>query len=503
MEQPGSHPEKDPEDPLMNVLQRKGFALEAEVEARFTEEGRTLRKIEVQNEEQSDELTRQALQSDVEIIAQAHLTCDIGEYRFSGKADFLIRSPGGQGFEVWDTKLSTSVKPKFLLQLCSYALMLKIGYGIEVEKVGVILGNGEKQAFRTNDFSAYFMQQLQGFLSTHKQFNPVQAPDPADSQSWADWSAYAEALLVERDHLFQVATITKGQIKKLNQAGIDTMDALANLSPDDSRIKGIQPEVLRRLKAQAAIQKKSSGKEIPEYEILPHERGEQKGLALLPLASPQDVFFDIESFPLEEGGLEYLWGNTYFDDSGERQFIDFWAHNQQQEKAAFEAFIQWVYARWQHDPTMHIYHYANYEIAACRKLMGRYGTCEHEVDQLLRNEVFVDLYKVVKGGLLLGEPRYSIKNVEHLYRGKRETEVGTGGDSVVVYDAWRQANLRGEEGDTWQTSTTLNNIRQYNIDDCDSTQELTVAIKHNTRNKTIYTGRVAGNCAQQAKNSCS
>lgn len=60
---------------------------------------------------------------------------------------------------------------------------------------------------------------------------------------------------------------------------------------------------------------------------------------------------------------------------------------------------------------MHIYHYANYEIAACGKLMGRYGICEHEVDQLLCNEVFVDLYKVVKGGLLLGEPRYSIKNV--------------------------------------------------------------------------------------------
>ena len=58
---------------------------------------------------------------------------------------------------------------------------------------------------------------------------------------------------------------------------------------------------------------------------------------------------------------------------------------------------------------MHIYHYANYEIAACRKLMGRYGVCEYEVDQLLRNEVFVDLYKIVKGGLLLGEPRYSIK----------------------------------------------------------------------------------------------
>lgn len=76
---------------------------------------------------------------------------------------------------------------------------------------------------------------------------------------------------------------------------------------------------------------------------------------------------------------------------------------------------------------MHIYHYANYEIAACKKLMCRYGVCEFEVDQLLRNEVFVDLYKIVKNGLRIGEPKYSIKNVEHLYRGKRETEVGSGG----------------------------------------------------------------------------
>ena len=46
---------------------------------------------------------------------------------------------------------------------------------------------------------------------------------------------------------------------------------------------------------------------------------------------------------------------------------------------------------------MHIYHYANYGVAACRKLMGRYGICGVMVDALLRNEVFVDLYKIVKG----------------------------------------------------------------------------------------------------------
>jgi len=156
----------------------------------------------------------------------------------------------------------------------------------------------------------------------------------------------------------------------------------------------------------------------------------------------------------------------------ERDFIDFWGHNCEQEKSAFIAFIQWVYQRWQQDPSMHIYHYASYEITACRKLMGRYGVSEYEVDQLLRNEVFVDLYKVVKGSLILGEPRYSIKNVEHLYREKRETEVVSGGDSIVVYDNWRELNHLGEEGDTWETSKILNDIREYNIDDCNSTQEL-------------------------------
>ena len=184
------------------------------------------------------------------------------------------------------------------------------------------------------------------------------------------------------------------------------------------------------------------------------------------------MFFDIEGYPLEEGGLEYLWGNAYFDENKNRCFMDFWAHNHEQEKEAFKAFIDWVYARWQDDPHMHIYHYANYEIAACRKLIGRYGVCEHEVDQLLRNNVFVDLYKIVRSALLLGEPRYSIKNVEHLYRPARDTAVGDGGDSIVVYEQWRTKFELGEETDDWNTSPILKDIRDYNIDDCDSTQEL-------------------------------
>ena len=47
---------------------------------------------------------------------------------------------------------------------------------------------------------------------------------------------------------------------------------------------------------------------------------------------------------------------------------------------------------------MHIFHYAPYEPGALKRLMGRYATREDEVDDLLRNKVFVDLYGVTRQG---------------------------------------------------------------------------------------------------------
>ena len=50
---------------------------------------------------------------------------------------------------------------------------------------------------------------------------------------------------------------------------------------------------------------------------------------------------------------------------------------------------------------MHIYHYASYEVSAMRRLMGKHATREREVDDLLRNQVFVDLYTVVRQGVII------------------------------------------------------------------------------------------------------
>ena len=107
-------------------------------------------------------------------------------------------------------------------------------------------------------------------------------------------------------------------------------------------------------------------------------------------------------------------------------------------------------------------------MTALRRLMGKYGICEQEVDDLLHGQVFVDLYRVVRQGVMIGEPSYSLKYVEHLYRGRRQGDVASAGESMVFYQRW----LIAQDGDTPENSPILRQIRDYNEQDCRSTAEL-------------------------------
>lgn len=468
---------KDEGDALNKSLQQKGYDHEERFFQSLIADG-TKSYINVEErvgknqDDKAFQATVEAMKQGLDVIFQGCLKME----SFRGFSDFLVKVPGQSllgdyHYEVWDTKLSKSIKPYFIIQLACYAEMLECIQGVKPKQVAIVLGSDEKVDFKVDDYFYSYSALKSRFLEMHENFNIENPADPADSKEWGDWSSYAKELLTDRDHLIQVANITRGQIAKLNSGGINTVAELVETT--QTSIPKLKPETFEKLKAQATIQLKTKlnldkGIEQPAFEVLKLDVFPPKGLVLLPPSSTLDVFFDIEGDPLHDQGLEYLWGATYFNDEGKRDFIDFWAHSHEEEKLAFKGFIEWAYARWKKDLSMHIYHYANYEIAACRKLMGRYGVCEFEVDELLRNGVFVDLYDIVRHGILLGEPKYSIKNVEHIYRGKRDTDVASGGDSVVVYEAWRD----DPDGITWQTSKILKDIRDYNQDDCDSTQEL-------------------------------
>ena len=68
------------------------------------------------------------------------------------------------------------------------------------------------------------------------------------------------------------------------------------------------------------------------------------------------------------------------------EYRAFWALDRKAEKRAFEDFVDFIIARRRSYPALHVYHYANYEKEALRRLAQEHCTRENEVDDLLRGK---------------------------------------------------------------------------------------------------------------------
>lgn len=380
-----------------------------------------------------------------------------------GHADFLVRvdTPSKLGdfsYEVVDTKLSRTSRAKFLLQLCLYSEMLADVQGVMPRHMYVVLGDGRKDTFIVADYLRYYRQLKQRFLDWTSKNARESYPECCDRCGMCRWRDLCTAQWAGDDHLNRVAGITKVQIPKLTAAGISTMKALAQV-PVDTQVPRIQPDTKDRLAHQSRLQVQTLETGQPVFELLPLLPA--KGFARLPAPNEGDLYFDMEGDPLEEGGLEYLFG-LYFFEKTQAVFKPFWAHSRAQEKLSFEAFIDFVVAHLARWPHAHVYHYAPYEPTALKRLMSMHGTREEAVDNLLRLHKLVDLYAVVREGIRVGEPSYSIKYIEHFYSAARSGDVKTAGASIVFYEQWKAT------GD----GALLQAIEDYNKDDVISTFEL-------------------------------
>jgi len=77
------------------------------------------------------------------------------------------------------------------------------------------------------------------------------------------------------------------------------------------------------------------------------------------------MFFDLEGDPfIGRGGREYLFGFATGDANGNPAYECEWAVTAEQEKRAFEWFVDRVMDRWVQYPTMHVYHFTGCESGA-------------------------------------------------------------------------------------------------------------------------------------------
>jgi uncharacterized protein len=471
------------EDPELEVLTRRGLEHEAAYLQRLRAEGltvveiaepdRTLDRLDALRQREAE--TREAMAAGADVIFQATFLDERHPVRWRGHADFLRKvdrpsALGAWSYEPEDTKLARQVKPSAVLQLCHYAEQVARLQGVEPEQVHVVLGGQERRSIRLAEVAAYYRTTKARFLAALAE-EVETYPEPVGHCSVCRWSEVCERQREDDDHLCRVAGLGREQARKLAAAGVGTLTALATAEgPID--VTGIGPATLERLRRQARLQHQRGDDPLPPVEPI-RPVAPDRGLAALPEPSPGDLFFDIEGDPFagDGQGLEYLHGVGWVEPDGTFAFRAFWGHTPAEERRAFEALIDLIVERRRQHPDLHVYHYAPYEPTALGRLMGRYGTREDELDDLLRGEVFVDLYRAVHQGLVIGSPSYSLKKIEPLYMPPRTAEITDAGSSIVEYERWLQG------GD----ARILADIEAYNRDDVESTWRLRAWLEDHRR----------------------
>jgi predicted RecB family nuclease len=409
-----------------------------------------------------------AMQAGVDVIVQAAF----GDKDWFGRPDVLrkVDRPSALGdwsYEVHDCKLAHETKAATILQLSLYSHLLGTAQGLLPEAMYVV-PPGETFAperYRVLDYAAYYryvQSRLAAVIGTNGT-GPTTYPEPTPHCEVCRWQKECDQERRDDDHLSLVAGISKLQRKQLGIWETTTVADLAAFPvPFLHRPVHGSRESYLRVREQARVQVAGRESGGPVHEVL--QITDEHGLSLLPEPSPGDVFFDLEGDPFVGlNGREYLFGVALEGGAYKCQ----WGLTAEQERDAFIWFVDLVMARWAQHPAMHVYHFAPYEPSTLKRLMGRYGVREDEIDRMLRAKLFVDLHTVVKRSVRASVEQYSLKALEVFHGFVRKIRLDEAGQAMRTM----QHSLESARG-TQVSDAVKEAIVAYNADDCFSTQSL-------------------------------
>jgi predicted RecB family nuclease len=452
------------DDPELELLRRRGEAHERGHLDSLRAEGRTVVEIPrgrstLDGLHEWEALTVAAMREGAGVIVQAAFF----DGRWHGRADFLLRveEPSDLGpwsYEVADTKLARSLKAAALLQTAEYSLHVERIQGRAPRHLHIVLGDGRTERCAVADVVAYHRAARRRLEEVVDGSPRATYPERVEHCRVCRWAEGCAERRRGDDHLSLVAGMRRDQARRLEAAGVRTLEGLAATLPVVPRMPD---DAVRTLHAQAALQLRQRADRVMRCELrLPGDG--PHGLAALPEPSPGDLFFDMEGDPWAAGtGIEYLFGITEVV-AGEPRYHPFWGHDRDGERRAFEQLVDLVVERLDRDPSLHVYHYAAYELDALRRLASQHATREDEVDRLLRGGVLIDLYRVVRQGVRVSAESYGLKSLEPLFMPGRQGAITDGASSIVEYERWLEN----------RDPAILDAIAEYNAADCESTWRL-------------------------------
>ncbi|WJJ98230.1 TM0106 family RecB-like putative nuclease [Algibacter luteus] len=443
---------------VLSMLKDKGIEFEEKHLQELKDNGMTVLEINP-DDSNAEKDTIDAMKAGVDVIYQARLK---EEGKWSGWADFLkkVSKPSALGawsYEVWDTKLANETKAGTILQIGLYSERVAQIQEAIPEHMGVIKPEGIEQ-YRIDDYAAY-IRLVKKNLEDAIVNDYETYPDPVGHCDVCRWWKNCNSRRRKDDHLTFVAGMGSSQMKEFKLHDVDTLEKLAKIDlpiPFEPS-KGVK-ETYNKLREQARIQYSSREKGYkPIYEILEIEEG--KGLNKLPEPSVNDIYLDFEGdHMVEPNGLEYMIGYVH-----KGLYCALWAKDEAEEKLIFEEFVDFAFNLKKEDPSLHIYHYAPYEVTALKRLMGKYASRENEIDIFLRSNTFVDLYSVVRQSVRASVEKYSIKDLEIFFGYERKM------DLRKVSSMKAQLEFLLQTGNIEElTNETKDAVQLYNQDDCES-----------------------------------
>jgi len=443
---------------VLQMLKEKGIEFEEAHLQEIKKQGNTVSEISTVDLD-AEKHTIDAMKDGIDVIYQARLK---EHGKWNGWADFLKKVPkpsdlGDWSYEVWDTKLANETKAGTIIQLGLYSERVAQIQGISPEIMGVIKPDG--QEYYRYDEHAAFIRLVKRNMEEAIANDIDTYPEPVSHCDICKWWKSCNDVRRKDDHLSFVAGMGTFQIKEFKLHDVSTLQKLATLDfpvlfkPS----KGVS-DTYNKLREQARVQYMSRENDYkPIYETL--EIVETKGLNKLPEPSPNDIYLDFEGDRMvEPDGLEYMIG--YFHKGN---YHALWAKNEVEEKEIFEQFIDFAFKLNQEDPTLHIYHYAPYEVTAFKRLMGKYASRENEIDTFLRSGTFVDLYSVVRQSVRASVEKYSIKDLEIFYGYERKMNLR----ELASHKSQLEQLLQTGNIDKLRKETK-DAVQLYNQDDCES-----------------------------------
>ena len=393
------------------------------------------------------EPTLELMRKGTPLIYQGALKSD----RILGLPDLLEKineksKLGAHSYQPVDIKSHAKVSKKDKLQLAAYALMLEESLGYLPTRGVIILKNRKREEVDFND-------ELDEIRAAMKRAQQVERKELATLPlrcgecNVCPWTAYCETTRVEKKLVTVISGIGSGLTQQLIDAGIDTFDKLAKLTPD----KIVKDFGIKLEKASDVhINAKAWSLKRPLV----------KNKIKLPTSKKTIIHYDIETY----GENLYLHG-LIVEKNGLVETKQFVARKIEKEETTLEEFLAFVES---HGEAI-IYTWTDFENGWIKDMAERYPKLKKRLHALL--ERFHDLKEIVKDALALPVTTFGIKEVAPVFDFQWRAEDAGGGNSEAWYKEWLAT---GDE-------RVLRKILQYNEDDVRAMQVIFLELRNYTK----------------------